>query len=164
MSNLRLLCHKTFEVKDLPLDKDNYCENYSLLMPIECCGKVAEFKFNASFTKAVSPEFMSKPLEEGTGYMLTSRIIFSKEFAYNHEKSLDKTNIFCTIKNVGYDSNPEYKTKIYFNKEILPLDQIFIRLGDKILFAFFVEDPYSQSTEEREPFATYFIEVKSNGF
>ena len=47
MSNLRLLSHKTFEVKDLPFDESDFVESYSLLMPIDYSKKVAEFKFTA---------------------------------------------------------------------------------------------------------------------
>lgn len=76
MSNLRLLAQKTFEVKDLPFNKEDCAEGYSMLLPIEFAKKVAEFKFNAQFTKAVSPDFISKPLEKGTGYQMNTRIIF----------------------------------------------------------------------------------------
>jgi hypothetical protein len=47
MSNLRLLAQKTFEVKDLPFNKDDCTEGYSMLLPMEFPKKVAEFKFNA---------------------------------------------------------------------------------------------------------------------
>lgn len=60
-------------------------------------------------------------MESGTGYMLNSRIIFSKEFALNHDKSLDKSNIFCKVKNLTNQTLPEQKIKVYFNKEVLPL-------------------------------------------
>lgn len=93
MNNLRLLSHKTFEVKDLPFDREDFVESYSLLMPIEFSKKVAEFKFTAQFQRAVSPDFIYKNLEEGTGYMLSARVIFQKEFAINHDKCLDKANI-----------------------------------------------------------------------
>jgi hypothetical protein len=95
MSNLRLLSHTTFEVKDLPFDGDNNVESYSLLMPIDFAKKVAEFKFVAKFCRALPMNLISKPLEEYTGYMLTSRLIFNKEFAINHDKLLDKANIWC---------------------------------------------------------------------
>lgn len=49
MSNLRLLSHKTFEVKDLPFDSEDLVDNYSVLMPIEFSKKVAEFKFSCHF-------------------------------------------------------------------------------------------------------------------
>ena len=41
MENLRLLSHKTFEVKDLPFDDTNFVPEYSVLMPISKCKKVA---------------------------------------------------------------------------------------------------------------------------
>jgi len=99
-------------------------------MPIDYCKRQAEFKFNANFVKAVAPEFISKPLESGTGYMLTSRLIISKEFAINHDKSLDKTIIFCQIKNMSNTSLPVVRQRIYFNKETLELGKNFIRVGD----------------------------------
>ena len=93
MSNLRLLSHKTFEVKDLPFNKDNYVESYSLLMPIDFCHKVAEFKFEAKFERALDLQHVNQVLMPSNGYMLTSRLIFDKQFAINHDVSLDKTNI-----------------------------------------------------------------------
>jgi len=130
MSNLRLLAHKTFEVKDLPFNKDDFCEGYSLLMPIDYSKKVAEFKFNAQFTKAVSPDFISKPLESGTGYIMTSKLVFSKEFAINHDKSLDKATIFCQIQNMSNSSLPVIRQRVYFNKETFELGKNFIRVGN----------------------------------
>jgi len=47
MSNLRMLSHKTFEVKDLPFDKDCFVEKYSVLLPVDYSKKVAEFHFSA---------------------------------------------------------------------------------------------------------------------
>lgn len=101
MSNLRLLSHKTFEVKDLPFDKNNEVDSYSLLMPIDFSKKVAEFKFIAKFCRALPMNVICKPLEQYTGYMLTSRLIFNKEFALNHDKNLDKANVWCQIKNLS---------------------------------------------------------------
>ena len=62
--------------------------------------------------------------------MLSSRIIFQKEFALNHDKCLDKTNILCKIKNITNETLPIQKTRLFFNKEVLPLGQIFIKVGD----------------------------------
>lgn len=78
MSNLRLLSHKTFEVKDLPFDKHNNVQSYSLLLPIDFCHKVAEFKFVAKFDRALEKIHVGKPLKTASGYMLTSRLIFDK--------------------------------------------------------------------------------------
>jgi hypothetical protein len=78
MSNLRLLSHKTFEVKDLPFNKDNYVQSYSLLMPIDFCHKVAEFKFESKFEKALELRHVNQPLAKNNGYMLTPRLIFDK--------------------------------------------------------------------------------------
>jgi hypothetical protein len=63
MSNLRLLSHSTFEVKDLPFDKNNNVESYSLLMPIDFSKKVAEFRFVAKFCRALPMNVICKPLE-----------------------------------------------------------------------------------------------------
>lgn len=46
-SNLRLLSSETFEVKDLPFDGEGTVENFSLLLPVSSCGKVAEFTLRA---------------------------------------------------------------------------------------------------------------------
>jgi hypothetical protein len=78
MSNLRLLSSKTFEVKDLPFDKDEYVDQYSLLMPIEFCKKIAEFKFAAQFNKSLPPDLIYRPIEPSIGYFLSTRIIFDK--------------------------------------------------------------------------------------
>tara|TARA_B110000285_G_scaffold230223_1_gene296435 strand:- start:1980 stop:2513 length:534 start_codon:yes stop_codon:yes gene_type:complete len=93
MSNLRLLSHKTFEVKDLPFDKENNVQCYSLLLPIDFCHKVAEFKFVSKFERALDKSQVGKPMKSSSGYMLTSRLIFDKQFAINHDVALDKTNI-----------------------------------------------------------------------
>ena len=130
MQNLKLLATKTFEVRDLPFDKDCFVENYSVLLPIQKCKKVAEFIFQASFEKSVSPDFMDQPLQDTIGYMLTSKIFFTKEFAVNHDKELDKTNLICKVKNLFNPSTPEGKTRLYFNKEMLSLSQVFIRVKD----------------------------------
>lgn len=83
MSNLRMLSHKTFEVKDLPFDKESFVDGYSVLMPIDYSKKVAEFKFTAEFNRAVPLDMVSKPLEGApagvpvlAGYVLTARAIF----------------------------------------------------------------------------------------
>ena len=86
MSNLRLLAHKTFEVKDLPFDKMNHVEKYTLLLPIDFSKKVAEFTFSARFLRALPLDLICQPLQKDTGYFLTSRIIFDKQFALNHDK------------------------------------------------------------------------------
>jgi len=130
MSNLRLLASKTFEVKDLPFDKDDTVDGYSVILPIEYSKKVAEFKFNTQFTKSIAPNFISKPLESGTGYILNSRLIFPKEFAINHDKGLDKANIMCKIKNMTNSSLPEQKMRVFFNKEVFELSKSFIRVKD----------------------------------
>lgn len=70
--------HKTFEVKDLPFDKDNYVQSYSLLMPIDFCHKVAEFKFESKFERALELRHVNQPLAKNNGYMLTPRLIFDK--------------------------------------------------------------------------------------
>ena len=93
MSNLRLLSYKSLEVKDIPFDKDGLASDYSILLPIEFCKKIAEFKLTAHYTRSVPLEFIFKSLEEGTGYFLDMRLLFSKHFALNHDKELDKTNI-----------------------------------------------------------------------
>lgn len=160
MENLRLLAHKSFEVKDFPFDSENFCNEYSLLLPIQSTSQVAEFKFNAQFIKAVSPDFMNKPLEDATGYMLQSRIVFTPEFVYSHEKELDKTHIYVKIQNVTQESK-ELKTRLFFNKEMLPLNQLFIRVGDRLLYSFHVEDRFSTKKEELEPFATCVFEVEN---
>lgn len=147
MENLRLLAYKTFEVKDLPFDKENFVESYSVLLPIQKSKKVAEFKFQASFEKSVSPDFMNQTLEESIGYMLTSKVFFTKEFAINHDKELDKTSIYCKIKNVFYPNMPEVKTRLYFNKEMLPLSQVFIRVKDHIRLSFHIEN-YTENSKE----------------
>jgi len=53
--------------------------------------------------------------------MLSARVIFEKEFALNHDKCLDKTNIQCKIKNITNETLPMQKTRLFFNKEVLPL-------------------------------------------
>ena len=138
MSNLRLLSHKTFEVKDLPFDKEDYVDSFSLLMPIDYSKKVAEFKFRAQFQRAVAAEFIARNMEPGTGYMLSSRVIFEKEFAINHDKCLDKANIACKFRNVTNETLPVQNTRLFFNKEVLPLGQVFIRVGDQIEMTFTV--------------------------
>lgn len=112
MSNLRMLSHKTFEVKDLPFDKEGFVEKYSVLMPVDYSKKVAEFSFTAEFKKAVPPEMVSKPLEgapQGVpvhiGYVLTARAIFEKEFTLNHSKELDKAHIQCIFRNLKSTEN-----------------------------------------------------------
>lgn len=139
MSNLRMLSHKTFEVKDLPFDQEGFVEKYSVLMPVDYSKKVAEFNFTAQFTRSVPTDMVSRPLEgapEGTpvlsGYVLTARAIFEKEFTLNHHKDLDKAQIQCIFRNITSAANKQVSgysnvslcqqsTRIYFNKTVLPL-------------------------------------------
>ena len=100
MSNLRMLSHKTFEVKDLPFDQECFVEKYTVLMPVEYSSKVAEFCFTAQFKKSVPPEMIARPLigaPEGVpvrmGYVLSVKAIFDKKFAMSHDKDLDKVNL-----------------------------------------------------------------------
>ena len=162
MSNLRLLAQKTWEVKDLPFDRDNYVSSYSLLLPIDYCKKVAEFKFMAQYTPAVSRDLYGKELVDGKGYCLQSRIVFSKEFAISHDEALDKTNIFCRTTNLTNSQVEDVKTRVYFNKEVFPLSQMFIRLKDHILMQFYVHD-YSQEVD-MDPFTSYLFKVTPTGF
>ena len=162
MSNLRLLSHKTFEVKDLPFDKMNFVGSYSLLMPIDFCKKVAEFKFTARFHRALPLDLICKPLRKNTGYMLNSRLIFSKEFAINHDKALDKTNIWCTIKNLTQpEKSPETSQRLFFGKEILDFGENFVKVDDEIQFTFYCKDPMKadQPDENCPPFSTYHFKV-----
>ena len=107
MSNIRMLSKKTFEVKDIPFDNECFVEKYSVLMPVECSKKVAEFNFTVQFKKTVPSEMVARPLcgaPEGVpvtmGYLLTAKAIFAKQFALNHSKELDKANIQCRLRNL----------------------------------------------------------------
>ena len=62
--------------------------------------------------------------------MLTSRLIFPKEFTTNHDKSLDRATIFCQLKNMTNTSLDVVRQRVYFNKEVLELGKNFIRIGD----------------------------------
>ena len=70
--------------------------------------------------------------------MLSTRVIFQKEFAMNHDKCLDKTNVQCRISNITNETLPVQKTRLFFNKEVLPLGHIFIKVGDQIQMTFAV--------------------------
>jgi len=162
MSNLRLISYKTFEVRDLPFLRDGDTEeaiDYSVLMPIEVSKQVAEFTLRARFKTSVDPTHINDDLVPITGYMMTSRIIFSPEFAVSHPKALDKTNIYCRIINQDQDIAPQ-KTKLFFNKEVLSLFTTFIKTGDKVLIEFFVIDTTKEDDGEHKPCATYNFIVK----
>ena len=55
------------------------------------------------------------------------------------------------------------KTRLFFNKEVLPLGQIFIKVGDQIQMTFAVQDTV-KAEDEIQPFASYFFAVESLGF
>lgn len=95
--------------------------------------------------------------------MLTSKAFFTKEFAINHDKELDKADIYCKIKNIHYENIPEVKSKLFFNKEMLPLGQVFIRVEDQIKFSFHVEN-FQEGAPESPAFAEYIFEVEADGF
>ena len=62
LSNLRLLSHRIFDVRDLPFDSNGNCQGFRLLMPVENSGNVASFTFNASFRRNVPAAYVEKPL------------------------------------------------------------------------------------------------------
>lgn len=53
ISNLKLLSHRIFDVRDLPFDHDGMVQGFRLLMAIENSGNVAKFVFNAAFQRNV---------------------------------------------------------------------------------------------------------------
>ena len=126
---------------------------------------------------------VAKPLEgapEGvpvqSGYVLTARAIFLRDFTLNHSKDLDKANIQCIFKNITNQSNSAkdknnqsmnfQKTRLFFNKTVLPLGQVFIRVGDTIELQFFTVDPTDteQKEEDLKPFSHYQFMVTEEGF
>lgn len=98
--------------------------------------------------------------------MLTSRLIFNKEFAINHDKGLDKANVWCQIKNLSQPKKvPVHNQRIFFNKEILPLGQIFIKVGDEIQMSFYVKDPDAEDDKKDiTAFSHYHFMVDPEGF
>lgn len=102
-------------------------------------------------------------MEPGTGYMLSSRVIFEKEFAINHDKCLDKANIVCKFRNTTDEALPVQKTRLFFNREVLPLGQVFIRVGDQLEMTFTVEES-GRAEEDLQPFASYIFQVEELGF
>lgn len=64
LSNLKMLSHRIFDVRDLPFGSDGFVQGFRLLMPIENSGNVANFTFNAAFRKNVPSEYVEKPLRE----------------------------------------------------------------------------------------------------
>ena len=112
------------------------------------------------------------------GYVLTAKAIFEKQFTINHSKDLDKANIQCRLKNLSLLENKGSSTgagtalsshsgRLYFNKTVLPLGQIFIRVGDTIELQFYVEDPFSDldaKDKEPQPFSYATFLVTERGF
>ena len=47
VSNLKLLSHKIFDVRDLAFNSDNQVQGHRVLMPVENSGNVSSFTFNA---------------------------------------------------------------------------------------------------------------------
>lgn len=62
LSNLKLLSHRIFDVRDFPFDSQGVVQGFRVLMPIENSGNVASFTFNAGFCKNVPSEYVEKPL------------------------------------------------------------------------------------------------------
>ena len=89
--------------------------------------------------------------------------MFSKDFAINHDKELDKTTIYCKIKNMSNEEALESRSSLYFNKEMLPLGQVLIRVSDHIRLSFHVQNFVDVETEN-EAFAEFIFEVEQNGF
>lgn len=128
---------------------------------------------------------VARPLEgapEGVpvvaGYVLTARAIFDKEFTLHHSKELDKAHIQCILRNLtgtakkpssgnGNAALTSQSTRIFFNKTVLPLGQLFIRVGDTIELLFHVVDPYAGTDakeEDVQPFSYATFLVTEQGF
>jgi len=62
-SNLKLLSHLVFDVKDFTFSDIGVAENFRVLMPIENSGNVASFTLQASFTREVPIVSCKRPLQ-----------------------------------------------------------------------------------------------------
>lgn len=62
LSNLKLLSHKIFDVRDFPFSAGGLAQGFRILMPVENSGNVASFTFDACFVRNVPIEYVEKPL------------------------------------------------------------------------------------------------------
>ena len=76
-------------------------------------------------------------------------------FTMSHDRTLDKVNIQCRFKNITLarlnDKNlklSHYETRLFFNKRLFPLGQLFFRVGDEIELKFTAID--ASDTEKKE--------------
>ena len=75
LSNLKMLSHRIFDVRDLPFNDAGDALNHRVLLPVENSGNVASFTFNANFTKNVPAVYVEKPLAAQTRYLLIVRMV-----------------------------------------------------------------------------------------
>lgn len=91
----------------------------------------------------------------------------------NHDKELDKTNIQCRFRNLTLFEKDNkapmcgVTTRLFFNKYVLPLGQVFIKVGDIVDMIFYVPDPNAEEDAGEEaikPFSSYQFMVAVDGF
>lgn len=120
-------------------------------MPVENSGNVASFTFNSSFRRNVPAEYVEKPLESDTRYLMLIRMIQSVKEALHHNEDLDKVKIIGEVKNMSRGSKPVSK-RLFFNKELLTLGNLEFAVGDEIKVSFQIQRVSSQGDIVTVPF------------
>ena len=128
VSNLKLLSHRIFDVRDFPFNKLGITKGFRILMPVEHSGNVANFCFNADFVRAVPIEDVEKPIEGTRLYLMLFRMIQTCKQTMHHSKELDTSHLIADIKNLTRPS--QASRRLFFNKEIFLIGSLNVKLND----------------------------------
>ena len=122
-------------------------------MPVENSGNVACFTFNASFNRNVPTEFVEKPLQTQTPYLLLVRLVQSVKEAMHHPADLDLVKIMAEVKNVSIEASQPITKRLFFNKELLYLGNLEVRTGDELKISFSIQRFSSDGNTVTVPFS-----------
>lgn len=97
-------------------------------------GLVAEIGFDFTYKIQVPDMLRCRPVTNDTGSILFLKMVQSEEFAYHHDKDLDKHVFSVKVENAGLS----FEKRLFFNKSSLQIGFINIKQGDTIQLTFCV--------------------------
>lgn len=134
LKNMKLLGLHIFDVKDFAFGgPDCACENHTVLMPVERSGNVAKFVFSAAFQPFVESKYINQAIVQKDNYLLFLKLVQSHKEVASRSHELDLVHFNCEITNITQGKSSH--KRIYFNREIVRMGFVPVKVGDKIKIA-----------------------------
>lgn len=163
LSNLKLLSHKIFDIRDLPFNSHGLAEGFRLLMPVAQSGNMAAFTISAMFQRNVPQEYVERPLLIGQRYILILRMLRTVKEALHYHKDLDANNIVAEVRNSSHVDGKAVSKRLFFNKEILVIGDLVFGVNDTIKITFSLKRTDADGNPNLVPFVTNEYLVSPQG-